>query len=132
MNNYTLDMKNIECKLNELKNRADTGKIYELDIITLNEMLGKYSENSYLSFDTIQDVKIKKMRPFFVELASKFYKSYLFRVIDFLIDNNIFIEEAILAKLDVDKRMSRKACFIQANELDLYDMTYFFFLFSEY
>lgn len=247
MNNYVWDMKNIERKLNELIKRKDTDKICELDIITLNEMLGKYSENNYLSFNTIQNLEIKKLQPLFVELAYNFYKSYLFRgidfpcvkvidlnkddvlnlihdfyktrssnfynyflnafnkrntnlqiknnpfessaityhllsekesyinlgrtntifdlinlvheyghvitflmnpdfitnpnftfireldglffqtqFIDFLIDNNIFIEEAILAKLDIDKRMSRKACFIQTNELDLYDMTYFF------
>lgn len=247
MNSYTWDTKIIEQKLNKLEKRTEIDKTSELDIITLNEMLGKCSEDSYFGFTPLQNVEMKKIQPFFVKLASKFYKSYLFKGIeipsvkfidlnnddilslvhdfyktrsstffncflnaynkrdvnlqiksnpyknyavtyhllsekesyinlgkantifdlislvheyghvitflmnpnfitnpnfifireldglffeiqflDFLIENNIFKEEAILANLDINAQMNRKARFIQANDFNLYNMVYFF------
>ena len=81
MNNYKWDLNEIKQKLNKLSKMQKNDSSRELDIITLNQMLGNHSDKSHLELSTLQVQEASKYSELFVNLASDFYENNIFRSI---------------------------------------------------
>ena len=80
MDNYKWDINELKQKLNKLKQGQDS--IYELDIITLNEMLGSHLNQSNLKLSSFQYKEVNKYRDFFIKVATEFYENNIFKRVE--------------------------------------------------
>lgn len=79
MNDYTWNINEIRQKLNKLKQMQGFDSARELDIITLNQMLGNDSTQSDLKLSSLQQKEVNKYKKYFIKLASNFYENNIFR-----------------------------------------------------
>lgn len=99
MNNYKWNINELKQKLNKLKQMQEFDKKCELDIMTLNQMLGNYSNQCELTLNLLQQKEVNKYNDFFIKLASDFYENNIFKRIS--VPNVGYIDLSIEKELEL-------------------------------